>query len=282
MSVPAGQEAAAEVTDSTPDNPEPTDNGGQDTGGDSLNPAWSPLLEVLPTEFHSMVTPTLKEWDGKFQEQLQQVHSQYEPYKPFVDNHVPADQIEQALNVYNLINTNPELIYQQMQEFYGFGAGGQGQEDPNSSGQQQAAGGDDPFDINSPDADIMQHPKVKELFENQQALAQFFVQQQEQEKLAAAEQQIEAEIATVKEKYPNLDELLIFQTATGANITLTEAADRLNAQYEQLLAQSRQPAPKVFSANGGLPAQQQPDPRKLNSTSTQDLVAQILASQKEG
>lgn len=276
MSVPAGIEGGpAEVNEAAAGtNTEPTDNGGQETGGESINPNWTPLLEKLPSSLHPLVTPQLKEWDGKFQEQLQQVHSQYDPYKPFLEAKVPAEQIEQALNFFNLVNTDPQFIYEQLAEFYGYG--GQGQEDPSNPGGQQGQGAEETFDFNNPDIDIMQHPKVKELFENQQALAQHFVQTQEQERLAAAEAQIETELSQVKEKYPNIDELLIFQTATGGNMTLTQAAEMLNHQYEQMLQQSRQPAPRVFSATGGLPAQQAPDPKKLNSQGTQDLVEQIL------
>jgi hypothetical protein len=282
MTVPAGNEAAAVPSDSNDaglGNPEPTDNSGvQEPQTESMNPAWQPLLDKLPSEFVPMITPQLKEWDTKFNERLQQVHSQYEPYKQFAEQQVPAEALEQAYNLFNLINTNPELVYQQMQEFYGFG--GQGQEDPNNPGQQAA---EDTFDFNSPDVDITQHPKFQELFENQQALAGFLVNQQEQERLAQAEQAIETELTQVKEKYPNVDELMLFEVATGGRMTLSQAAEQINAQMEAMLAQSRQPAPRVFSANGGLPAAQVPDPRKLNSSGTQDLVAQILAqSQSEG
>ena len=266
----------AEVNDAAGVESQPTEqSGANEPQGDSLNPAWSPLLEKLPSEFVPMVTPTLKEWDTKFQEQLQQVHSQYEPYKQFAEQQVPAEALEQAYNLFQLMNSDPQLVYQQMQEFYGFG--GQGQEDPLTNPGQQAVEGE-PYDFNSPDADIMQHPKVKELFENQQALASYFVNQQEQERVAAAEKQIETELTEVKQKYPNVDELMLFEVATGGNMTLSQAAEQIHAQYEAMLAQSRQPAPRVFSANGGLPAAQQPDPRKLNSVGTQDLVAQILAA----
>ena len=96
------------------------------------------------------------------------------------------------------------------------------------------------------------------------------------------ERQNKQQLAEVKEKYPNIDELLIFQTATGGNMPLMQAAELLNSQYEQMLAQSRQPAPRVFSATGGLPAQQVPDPTKLDSKGTKSLVADILARAHEG
>lgn len=248
--------------------------GESDNGGGGYNPAWNNLMEKLPSSLHPLVTPELKSWDEKFQQQLQQVHSQYEPYKQFAEQQVPAEQLAAAYDLFNLINTNPQLVYDNLAEFYGFG--GQGQEGAENN-QGQPNGNEETFDFNNPEVDITQHPQFKELAENQQALAQFFVQQQEQERIAQAEQQIEAELAQVKEKYPNIDELLIFQTATGGNMTLSQAADMLNHQYETMLQQSRQPAPRVFSANGGIPAQQPIDPAKLDSKSTKSLVADILA-----
>lgn len=267
-----------EVNDAAAGNSEPTENTGgeqtSETSGDSVNPAWSSLLEKLPSSLVPLVTPELKSWDEKFQQQLQQVHSQYDPYKPFIEQQVDPEALQQAYDVYRLMNENPQFLYEQMGQYYGFSGQGQQEAGNNPQGENPE---ESTFDWNDPEVDITQHPKFQELFENQQVLAQFLVQQQEQEKLAQAEQQVEEELATVKEKYPQLDELLIFQTATGGRMSLTQAAELLNHQYESMLAQSRQPAPRVFSANGGLPAQQVPDPAKLDSKATKSLVADILA-----
>ena len=268
----------AEVNDVAAGNQESTDNTGGSGTGESLNPAWSPLLEKLPSSLHPMVTPELKSWDQKFQEQLQQVHSQYEPYKQLIDNQVPADTLQQAWQLFNLINENPQLVYDQMGQYYGLGGQGQQEQQPNNPNPEEEPG----FDFNNPEADISQHPKFQELMQNQQMLAQFLVEQQQQEASKQAEVQIESEISAVKEKYPYLNELQMIQLAMGGNMSITQAAEQLNAQRESWLTESRRPAPQVFSGGGSVPAQQGIDPTKMNSTQTRAAVAAILQAQAEG
>lgn len=254
-----------------------TSNGGGSETSESLNPAWNSLLEKLPGALHPMVTPELKSWDQKFQEQLQQVHSQYEPYKPLIENQVPAESLQQAWQMFNLMNENPQLVFDQMKEYYGFGQDGQGPQEQQPNNPEENG-----FDFNNPEADITQHPKFQELAQNQQMLAQFLVEQQQQEATKQAEAQLDQEISTVKEKYPHLDELQLLQVATGGNMSITQAAEQLNAMREQWLTESRRPAPQVFSGGSTVPAQQQPDPTKMSSKQTRETVAAILQAQAEG
>ena len=93
--------------------------------GSGLNPAWNPLLEKLPTSLHPLVTPELSKWDKNFQTKLQEVQSGYKPYeayKEFVDAGVPVDQLQKAQHLYSLLKENPEFIYNQLKDFYGFDA----------------------------------------------------------------------------------------------------------------------------------------------------------------
>lgn len=264
--------AAGNVNEST------TDNGGGSSTGESLNPAWSSLVEKLPSSLLPVITPELKSWDEKFQQQLQQVHSQYEPYKELIDNQVPAENLQQAWQMFNLMNENPQLVFDQMKEFYGFGQDGQGQQEQQPNNPEEENG----FDFNNPEADITQHPKFQELAQNQQMLAQFLVEQQQQEASKQAEVQIESEISSITEKYPFINELQLIQLAMGGNMTLTQAAEQLNAQREAWLTESRRPAPQVFSGGGSVPAQQQPDPTKMSSSERRATVAAILQAQAEG
>lgn len=267
----------AEVNDAAGDQNVSTDTGGTGTE-ESLNPAWNPLLEKLPSSLHPLATPVLRDWDKNFQNEIQKVHSQYEPYKGFVDQKVDPVQLQQAYELFNLMNTNPQLVYENMGQYYGFSQQEQGQTDQgNNTGQQES------FDFNNPDVDITQHPKFQELMQNQQMLAQYLVSEQEQRANAAAQQQLDKEWSGITQKYPHLDELEVYQFATGGNMTLTQAAEQLNSRREAWLAESQRPAPKVFGGNGnGTPAAQQPDPTKLNSHDRRALVAQILAAQREG
>lgn len=239
--------------------------------GSGLNPAWSPLLEKLPTSLHPLVTPELSKWDKNFQTKLQEVQSGYKPYeayKEFVDAGVPVDQLQKAQHLYSLLKENPEFIYNQLKDFYGFDAEGQGQSQD-----------EEVFDYSSPDADISQHPKFKELMENQQRMEQFLQSEHQTRQMQEAEQQIEKELASIKASNPDVDELRVIQTAMATGQNLTEAAKIVAAQDEAVLLRSRQNPPAVMSSHGGIPAPEPTDPRKLNNTDTRNLVASILKAQ---
>jgi hypothetical protein len=240
------------------------------------NPAWNPVLEKLPESFRPAIIPHLQEWDKNFDSKLSEVQQRYEPYKQFVDNNVSASDIEVALKIAQEIDQNPEAFYKQMQDFFGYDAG-QGQQ------QQQSPPSDDPnfsFDgIDSGD-ELLQNPKIQELLQNQQTLAQVILQQREQQQLEQHNRQIEADLAEIKQGNPNIDELMLFRIATGQGVDLKQAAQILDSYNQSLLTASRTPAPPVFNpAGGGVPAAQQPDPAKLNPKETKNLVAEILKAQ---
>lgn len=259
------------VTETTPPEPQQI----------NINPAWNPVLEKLPPSFHPAITPHLQEWDKNFNTKLAEVQQRYEPYKSFVDNNVTADDIQMALNIVKEIDTNPQQFYQQMQDYFGFGAG-QGQQQQQSPATQTQ---EPDFGLGGIQADdeLLQNPKIQELMQNQQALAQAVLAQREQAQLEQHNRQIEADLAEIKQTNPNVDELMLFRIATGQGVDLKQAATILNQYNESVLTASRQvapPAPPVFNpAGGGVPAAQQPDPAKLNGRETKNLVAEILKAQ---
>lgn len=256
------------------------DNGGGDVGSGAttdgsesggLNPAWSPMLEKIPGQLHPMVTPYLRDWDKNFQTELQKVQSQYEPYKPFLEQQVSPEQIEQALGLFRLADSDPRRLYDELANYYGYGT---------DQGQQQVDEGS--FDINSGEEGEQLPPELAELRQNQEMLAQVLVAQHQQEQLAAAEKQIDEEIATIKTAHPDLtedEETMIFQLAAATGQTLTEAADNLlkykNSAIEQAAA-SRPAAPSVMSATGTVPGAPPVNPRELDRKGTKNLVASLL------
>jgi len=118
-------------------------------------------------------------------------------------------------------------------------------------------------------------------------MAQMLLNQREQEEMAKVEQQIETELTGIKETHPDLseqEETMLFQLATSAKITLTQAAEQLFSykdQVTQQFAQGRPTPPSVMSATGTVPGQTPIDPTKLDSKSTKNLVAQIMAAQNQ-
>lgn len=257
-----------------------------DTGGEQqpaqggneggLNPAWNPMLEKLPSSLHGMVTPHLREWDQNFQRKLQEVQSQYEPYKPFLEAGTDAETLQAAMQLYQLTEQDPQRIYNELGKFYGYGTGGQGQEE-----QQQEI---DPAEYGD---DLTQNPKFKELMQNQEAMAQLLMAQHEQEELAKAEQRVDQEIAQIKEAHPDMsedEEIMMLNVATQRGINLSEAADvvfQYNESITQRALQGQPHAPKVMSATGSIPGAPPIDPAKLDAKDRKALVANILAARNQ-
>src|SRR5213592_3195837 len=80
--------------------------GSDNQGG--LNPAWTDLLNELPQELHSKVTPVLQTWDKGVQDRFNKVHSEYEPWKTITKSGVDPETAQFALNLLNSVNNQPE------------------------------------------------------------------------------------------------------------------------------------------------------------------------------
>ncbi len=254
----------------------------QDTGG--INPSWSKLLEVIPQQLHPGVTPHLREWDKNFEtrvsQELSKVQSQYAPLEAFKDQ--DPERINQALTFFQMAESDPRLVYDELARYFEFEQGDQGQ-----LGQEDLGDEEQPeFDINQDD--IMQHPKVQELLQNQEVIAQYFVQQQQEEEQRALEAQIDTEHQSIVQANPDFSEddlVMMYQIATASNISLTDAAERVKGYSENVATRRQAPyAPPVLSSNrsGAVPAENAVDPRKLNSQQTQNLVADLIRQAQNG
>lgn len=250
------------------------EQGGNEGTSESLNPAWSPMLDKIPESLRPMVTPHLRDWDKNFQTELQKVQSKYDPYKEILDSGVDPVRLQQALGFFDLAEREPQRVYDEMAKFYGYGQ---------DQGQQQVPDSDDPFDIGDAGED---DPRLAQLQQQQEQILQMFQGQHEAEQLRQAEQQIETEITAIKEQHPDLtedEEIMILRLATSNQSTLSEAAADLFKYKESIGQQAlagRSNAPSVMSATGSLPGQPPIDPRKLGSKETKDLVTQMLTNRQ--
>jgi hypothetical protein len=266
--------AVGELNSGTPNASQSSEQGSEP----GINPAWNELLQLIPSGLHSGVIPHLKKWDGNFQTRLHEVQSKYAPFEPYVDT--PPETLEQAINFYKIMEENPQAVYNQMREFYGFGE----ESDQGQQGQADLGDGQVPeYDLDGDD--ILQHPKVQELLQNQEVIAQYFVQQQEAEQMAEFEQQIETEMAQITQANPDFDEddqIMVYRIAAASNISLTEAANQVKEYSGKVAQRSAAPhAPSVMGASGVVPAAQNVDPTKLDGRGTRQLVADILNQAKQ-
>lgn len=265
---------------------EPEENTGQDTGqgtegtpvaqpdasqqggGSNLNPAWNDLLGIVPEMLHSQVTPHLEKWDKNYQEGINKVHSQYEPYKPYLDNNIPPEQINYALQLVNAIDQNPADVIAALQEYAGIEAQQQQEGEPGQQGQV----GD------SEVPEWLNHPEFKGMKQMVETMAQLMVQQNYSQQEAAEDQALNEELDSLHEQYGDYDEEWVLTRA--ANNPAVPLEDHVKAYQEfvsQIRTESRRPpGPKVMGA-GGLAPDNQVDMKSLDDKGRRAMVAQILA-----
>lgn len=271
-----------------PDSPEPNETGNQFQKAEepAVNPAWNPVLENIPPEFHNKLIPHFKEWDSNYQKGLDkvrnEVQSQYSAYQPFVEQGVEPQNIEQALTLMQALNDNPQQVLEALQQSIG------GDQGSNETHQV------DP-DHYDPD-DITNHPKFQELENNFNALVEAMESetqaQQEQRQYEESLKEIETTVETLT---PQFQEHYGFEMDTEQVLRLAiqnmemGEADNLDIpaaakQWGDMINQYRAPAPtpgqmtpNILPTSGGIP-QANVDIAKLSGDEREQFVANMLAS----
>jgi hypothetical protein len=253
---------------------------------DAGNPAWAPLYEVLPSQLHSQVRPVLEQWDkgtqAKFNEYGDQL-KQYEPYKNLVDNQIPADYIEQAVQIAQLIDADPKAFMQQLQSIFGDQQPQTPQGQPAPQQQQQQTPTDEnlfdekPFDITS-------DPRFQELAKNQDILANYLATQAQANDAAQADAMLNSELQSLQQKYGEFDERYVI--TLGASGMDLEAAVQ---QYQDIVGKAQNTprsdanVPSIISPSGSVP-QERVNVAELTVADRKKLVMNMLAqaSQQQG
>lgn len=83
-----------------------------------FNEAWNPLLEKIPTQFHNLIAPDLKQWDQNYNNSIQKVHSQYAAYKPFLEQQIDPNALNEAYMLRQALEQDPMKFVQALMEHY--------------------------------------------------------------------------------------------------------------------------------------------------------------------
>lgn len=252
---------------------EPEEGQGVPQGGSTGNPAWNDFLSVVPQELHSQVTPVLEKWDKGVQDNFvsKKVHSDYEPYKPFVEQKIAPDQLNEAYQIYTALQSNPQEFKSMLEEWLGVEESGSGQQGPPSNPGSQEQGQGSP--------DFSQAPEFQQLNQTVQQLAQYVVAQQSQAEQNKADEEFEQEIAAKETELgrqfsdPEL-KFIVGTMLAGANLD-----DAVNALGE-INPQSKPKPPSLLGSGGNFPQQNGFDPRKLDEKGRKQAIVDYLASVK--
>lgn len=266
---------------------------------DSINPAWKPILDALPQEFHSTITPILKEWDKGVQTKFQEIHSTYEdlkPYKALVDNNIDPNFALQAASLANKLKEDPEDFINQVNDAWELGF--VSKDEAEKLGQTSAGTSTETDDDSLfGDDDITKHPKFLAM---QQALEQVQNTIKSQEEKDAEQQALEefnAELDELEKKYTQPEDgnpQPFHRTFVTALMAQGLDGDEAVKQYHQILAGNSVPnnetstdtdQPPVVMGNGGsIGSGQSDNPVDFGSLGTSELndsVAKLLAAQFE-
>lgn len=164
------------------------------------NPAWDPILELIPEQLHEKVIPHLSKTDKHVQE-LQQ---KYAPYKSFVDNGINPEALQASFELGQAISANPRAVYDQMREQFGFtheeamdAINEHSEDDDESQGFEEYGDEEDGEDYG---AAIENHPLVQQLQQQVEELNAMREQQAHEEMRFNIEQEVNREWAEVEQR----------------------------------------------------------------------------------
>lgn len=239
----------------------------------TINPAWNPLLEQLPTSLHGLVTPHLKTWDQNYQNGLQKVHSEYEPWKPFKENNLDPNVVYQSWQAIQNLEADPQGFVNAVIQHYNLQqAVEQGQQQPtaDNQGEQDLM----PFDVS-------QDPEFQRVTGMTEQMAQLLLAQHQQQQDAASDAELDSDLTAAKQKLGDMyDEqyLLQFMGTTGGNID--QAVEAYQAHVNEIIAKQRNPsagAPIVMGSGGGTPSTATPV-GNMSDKDRRAMIAQVLAN----
>lgn len=239
-----------------------------------LNPAWQPVLELLPEQFHTVVTPHFQKWDKEAQSRIETANNslkEFEAYKPLLEHGITFDEVSNGLRLAYELNNNPENVYNALVEAYKFGQ--QPQDNAPASGNEESE--EDDLIAKLP-------PEIKAQLGQQgdllQTVAQIVLNDAQAKQQATADKELDDELNAAREKFGEYDEKWVLSLMQASNISAEEAVQEF-VNFKQSLA------PKPFAptllggstgGGAGIPSNAI-DPTKLSGKETRNLVVEMLA-----
>jgi hypothetical protein len=230
------------------------------------HPAWQQILAKIPPELHAEIIPTLQEWDSGVSRRFQKIHDEYAPYKRFEE--VDPDEIKEALEVYQALNSDPASTWEAIGRVYGLS--------PQQVSQVADASESDDFDLGDLPPAIRDrlsrldvHDKVLE------AITGELLQRQEAEKESDEDAQLEEYLDQLRQQYGDYDEdYVVGLIASG--IDGDEAVARFQSFTQQFAQHQSRQTPRIMSGGGGIPNNESVNVSRLSNQDTQKLVEELL------
>lgn len=85
-----------------------------DTGQEQDNGLANPFLNNIPEPDREVVGKYIQDWDRGVTNRFQEIHEQYRPYKELEKQYGGWDNVQAAMEVYDLLETNPKYVYEEI------------------------------------------------------------------------------------------------------------------------------------------------------------------------
>lgn len=231
------------------------------------NPAWQPILDVLPAQLRPLVEPKLKEWDqgvAKRFEEAAASRKAYEPYQEFVDGTVDPDMIRAGISLLQQIQEDPRSVYDQMGTHFEFNT---------QTGQVEEV-------VDDPYADPGE-TRIAQLESQLQQVVQLIQNERSQAENAANDQALENHLKGLEDTLGAYDrEYVLTQMAAGASGE--DAVKSYHALVNKIKTDANRPAPVVLGGGkGGVAVTETPDPGKMTPSERKNYVAGLLGRAKQ-
>jgi hypothetical protein len=207
----------------------------------SGNPAWKPILDAIPPEYHDLIIPQLKTWDKGVQDKFQEIHNKYEEYKAYeslVKNNIDPEYAEKAVILADELQRDPKKLVDQVNQAWNLGY--VSAEDANKLGQPAGEEGTGEGDLFDSEDDIFKNPKVKAMQEALNQLQTEFKTTKEQEEEQQALEEFEEYLEELEKSYTDPEReggpLPFNRTFVTALISQGIDGEAAVKQYHQVLA----------------------------------------------
>lgn len=236
--------------------------------GQPTPPGDIPLYEGLGTEWNDIVGALPEDKRSELASTLKSRIDSYAPLKQweeFQKQGITPDQAGTALNLFNVIETNPKHVYETLGNYLGITP----QEAKAVVKEVEKTGG---LEGASEDPRIatMQN-QIQTLVEIQLAQRQQSTQEQQ---ISQQEELLNKEIDDLKNKFgDDVNEREILMRMLHEGMTAQQAHE----DYSNMVSDIRRKRPSpMLMGNGGIVPRKAIDPTKLDNRATRDLVAQMM------
>lgn len=233
---------------------------------DGMDASWNDIVSYIPEDKRAEFAP-------KFKERVSQFDS-YRQWDDFNKSGITADQAKSAINLYNMVETQPQQAYEIIGKHLGITP---------QQAQQAVEDLEEENDGSQELDDIFNDPRFKTLAQKNEAMAQILLQQhqssQQAQMAAEADAALDAEIKDVlKKNGSDIPEEEILMRMAHFNMSAQEAFDHASNRASEY--RRRPPAPRLLGSGGNIPANRI-DPTKLDKQGVKSIVAQMMQQSQD-